>query len=575
MAARLPQLLADLKARGLSHFVRGPNDEAALLDGYTIAPELGEHACNFMGKFLRHSTGDWAGKPFALLPWQRDRVVMPLFSWVKFDSDGRTLRRFRRCQIWVSVKNGKSELSAALCLTFWLAEDEPSFQGYLAANDREQASIVFGQMAEMVKASPMLSRRLTVLPSKKQIILNTNSFVRVLSSESSGAEGWNAQYVGIDEIHKFNEPGRELREALRNRGAARRQPMEVIISTAGDEEGVGHEEYQYAKRVQQGKPDGDADITLLPVIFEAPPNCDVADPEAHKAANPSYGHIIRPEEIAAEAKIAKNNPRMLASFRRYRLGIWTSSETPWLDVVKWRSYGATSDNPFPSDDELRKLPCCGGLDLSQTTDLTAWVLAWKRPDGTLIFKPHFWLPGDNIADREAEDRCDYRVWADAGWMTLCDGGEIDYLQVAERMGADYANYRIHQIGFDAHLANTLLPIMRERHGINDAHSEKVVGTQRGMVQIPQITPYMTIASKALEAAVNASGKVLHDGNPISARHVNNCQVYTDTNGNIKPVKCDKARRRMRIDFVAAAVNALSRLLVMRERRGGLTLTRIK
>lgn len=572
MSDRLPQILADLKARGLGHYVRGENDERALLAGYTVAPQFGEHACKFMRKFLCHSTGEWAGKPFELMDWQRDRVVMPLFSWVKEDIDGRTIRRFRRAQIWVPVKNGKSELEAALCYVFWFAENEPSFQGYLAANDREQASIVFGQMAEMCKASPHLRERLTVMTSAKKITLNTNSFVRVLSSESSGAEGWNAQFVGIDEIHKFGTPGRLLREALRNRGAARRQPMEIIISTAGDEEGIGYEEYQYAKDVERGKDAGGVeDITLLPVIFEAPPNADIMDESAHRLANPSYGRIIRPEEMASEAQVAKNSPRMAASFQRYRLNIWTGSETPWLDAAKWKTYGATLD-----EKELLSLPCCGGLDLSSTTDLTAWVLAWRRKDGTFIIRPHFWLPSDNIGEREAEDRCAYREWAKHGWITLSNSPEIDYTEVGQRIVEDNAKYRIHQIGYDPWQAAGLLLLMREKFGLKDAANDGKTGRQtRGMVEIPQRFEHLTEPCKQFEAAVNATGKVVHDGNPIAARHIASCRVMSDSNGNLKPTKCDRAKRRMRIDFVAACMNALARLVVMKERKAsGFTYQRI-
>lgn len=571
MSDRLPQLIADFKARGLAHYLRGENDERALLAGYTVRPELGAAACRFMEKYLRHSTGQWAGQPFRLLDWQRDRVVMPLFSWVRPGDDGNWIRRFRRVQIWVPVKNGKSELSAALCLTVWQFEEEPSFQGYLAANDRDQASIVYGQMAEMVNSSPQLSMRLKLLESKKLIRETTNSFVRVLSSEASGAEGWNAQYVGIDEIHKFDARGRVLREALRNRGAGRRQPVEVIISTAGDEEGIGHEEYQYAKAVEQGESSGGVtDITLLPVIFEAKADCDIADPEAHRAANPSYGHIIRPEEIAQEAAVAKNNPRMLSTFKRYRLNIWTGSETPWLLGERWKQLGGPLD-----EDELKRLPCFGGLDLSSTTDLTAWVLIWKRPDDSYIIRPRFWLPLDRIDEREAEDRTPYRQYQSQGWITLTPSAEIDFLAVCDQIGADYAAYKVHQIGFDAYLSNTLLPVMRDRHRISNASDEKRPGAERGLVKIPQTTVYLSEASKLLEAMVNATGKIRHDGNPIMARHVVNCRAYSDTNGNIRPIKCDRARRRMRIDGVAALVNGLARAMVCRPKPAGLQFVSLK
>lgn len=561
--------IRDLESRGLGHWIKGENDRIAVERGCWIQPEVGEYVCRWIEKHCRISDSSPPGQPFKLMDWQRNDVIMPLFSWFMFNGQGRPIRRFRRLKAFLPIRMGKTVFMAALAWyllkgDFHLdtRELEPSPRVFSAANDRDQAALIYNEMAGMIRYSPHFQDA-TALDSKKKISITNTSFYLAMSADAKTSAGYNGHVI-IDEIALFNEAGRRLRDELKGRGDNRLQPIEAMISRAGEDSGIGWEEYEEARKVKLGPSAGGIeDITTLPVIYQADAKCDITDPEQHRKANPSLGVLVDPQKFMLEAIAAKQSPRLAAQFRMQRLGIWGGSIDPWLDAAKWKTYGTDLDEA-----ELKGLPCCGGLDLSSTTDLSAWALTWKRPDGTFIIRVRFWLPLDNIVDRIAQDGIDYRTMQQHGYMTLTPGSEIDYSYIAAQIADDWVTYKIHQVGFDKYLAPMLLSHMKTAHGIGDAENEE--GKRRGMVAVPQLTPYLHNGSKALEDAVNITGKILHDGNPIMARHVATVQTYTDTHGKIRPVKCDSAKHRVRIDGVAATVNALSRLLVMKERKGGLT-----
>ena len=95
------------------------------------------HAINFIEQ-LKLTKGRWAGQPFKLLPWEKD-LVRRLFGTLREDGT----RQYRTAYVEIGKKNGKSELGAAIALYMLLADGEPNAEVYVAACDRQQASIIF------------------------------------------------------------------------------------------------------------------------------------------------------------------------------------------------------------------------------------------------------------------------------------------------------------------------------------------------------------------------------------------------------------------------------------------------
>jgi phage terminase large subunit-like protein len=161
-------------------------------------PEKAERVKRFIHKHCTYSKGEWGGKPFRLLPWQYDDLIAPLFGTLTDEG----YRQYRTCYTEIPKKNGKSELCAAIGLYMLTNDGEDGAEVYLAASDREQASIVYQAAATMVGNSAELSKHIKRLDSRKRLIYHKkNSYMQVLSSESYTKHGLSPSAVIIDEIH--------------------------------------------------------------------------------------------------------------------------------------------------------------------------------------------------------------------------------------------------------------------------------------------------------------------------------------------------------------------------------------
>src|SRR5690606_21702418 len=169
-----------------NEWIRTSQDKRAVSEGCWFDLAAAERVRTFFRRFLRHSKGKWAGEPFELLEWQWREVVAPLYGWKRADGT----RRFRRGYIEVPKKNGKSTLFAGISLYLLAADGEPGAEVYSAAVDRDQASIVFNEAANMVQQSPHLESHLHVVRSTKRIVCHrSRSVYRALSADVPAKEG--------------------------------------------------------------------------------------------------------------------------------------------------------------------------------------------------------------------------------------------------------------------------------------------------------------------------------------------------------------------------------------------------
>ena len=377
-------------------------DEKAVAAGCWFDIEAAERVRAFFRRFLRHSKGKWAGQPFELLEWQWRDVVAPLFGWKRPDGT----RRFRKAYIEVPKKNGKSTLCAGLGLYLLVGDNEPGAEVYSAAADRDQASIVYNEAASMVRASPELSSHLLVTDSRKTIgFPRTSSIYKALSSEVPTKEGLNIHGLIFDELHA--QKTRDLWDSLTYGGAAREQPLLIAITTAGwDKNSICYEQRRYAEQVRDGVIE---DWSFFGYISAAGEDDDWTDPKLWERVNPSWGVTISADEFAEAANEAQSSPTKENTFKRYRLDIWTEQDIRWLPLERWDACDAV---PGVLDGRA----CFGGLDLSSTTDITAFVLLFPANDssGLIPVLPFFWIPEENARKRERRDKVPYLTWAREG-----------------------------------------------------------------------------------------------------------------------------------------------------------------
>jgi len=517
---------------------------------FTYDRQAAADACDFFARWLTHGKGQMGGKPLALSQWQRDELVGPLFGWRRPDGT----RRYRTCYLEVPRKNGKSTLCAGIALLLLLCDREPGAEIYSAAGDLEQARIVFEMARQMIAQNPKLKKMVKVYKGAI-VVQKTASAYKVLSSEAYSKHGLNAHGIIFDELH--TQPDRELWDVLRTSVGARRQPLTLAITTAGfNRNSLCWQEHEYAERVRE-KPE--LDPYHLPLIYAAAPDDDWRSPATWAKANPGLGTSVRPEYLAQECAKAADSPALENTFRRLHLNQWTEQDVRWLSMERWDRCGRR-----PIDREaLRGQACYAGVDLSSTTDLTAVVLVFPRPQTSgatrYVVLPFFFVPADNRAARQRKDRVPYDTWTARGLIEATPGNVVDYDRVRARINELHKEYRIKEIAIDRWNSTQL--------------QTQLAGDGFTVAEFGQGYASMSAPTKELEALVLAD-RVEHGGHEVLRWCAANVAVETDAAGNLKP---SKGKSTERIDGIVATVMALGRAMVqpthrsVYETRGVLTI----
>lgn len=515
-------------------WVRTDADRKAVASGCYFDEAAGLRVVQFVETFLKLNKGKWAGKPFQLMPWQINDVLMPVFGWKRENGT----RRYRVAYIEIPKKNGKSAIASAISLYMLMADGESGAEVYSAAADRQQASIVFNEAASMVRASPMLLSRLEVIDSRKTIAYRANnSFFRALAADSDSNEGLNIHSLIFDELHAQKSP--KLWDALRYGGAARSQPLMMAITTAGvDRHSIAWEQHEYAQNVLNGVIEDDS---YFAYIRAAAPEDDWTAEETWYKANPSLGVTIDIDDFRKDCAEAREIPRKENPFKRYRLNLWTEQEHRWLPMAGWDAASGSVNA-----DALAGRTCWGGLDLSIRGDLSAFVLVFPDDDDGYTLLPWFWIPEDDATTREHADRVPYLTWARQGFISLTSGNEVDYRVIRAAINEAAKKYNIRDVGFDRWNACQLRQQLQDDDGID-------------MVDFGQGFASMSAPSKHFELLVKA-GKIRHGGHPVLRWNASNAVADMDPAGNIKPTK-DPKKMRGRIDGIVASIMGIGRAMV--------------
>ena len=481
---------------------------------------------------LRHTKGKWAGKRFWLLPWQ-EQLVRDIFGIVK--ENGK--RQFRTVYVEIMKKAGKSELAAAVALYLLYADNEPSAEVYGAAADRQQASIVFDVAKQMVSMSPALMRRSKILGATKRIINHSNNgFYQVLSAEVGTKHGLNVSGMVLDEVHV--QPNRELYDVLtKGSGLAREQPLYFLITTAGtDTHSICYELHTKAQDIIDGRKH---DPTFYPVIYGLREDEDWADEDNWWKANPSLGQTISIDDLRAAFNEARENPAEENVFRQLMMNQWVKQTVRWMPMEKWDACA------FPVDPkELEGRICYGGLDLSSTSDLTAFVLVFPPPDEDGIYQvlPFFWLPEETIPIRVRRDSVPYDTWHRQGYIETTEGNVIHYGFIEKFIEDLGKKYHIREIAFDRWGAVQMV--------------QDLEGMGFTVVPFGQGFKDMSPPTKELMKLV-LEKRIAHGGHPVLRWNIDNISVRTDPAGNVKP---DKEKSTEKIDGAGALIMALDRAI---------------
>ena len=481
---------------------------------------------------LRHTKGKWAGTRFWLLPWQ-EQLIRDIFGVVKPDGN----RQFRTAFVEIPKKNGKSELAAAVALYLLYADNEPSAEVYGAAADRQQASIVFDVANQMVQMTPALMKRSKIMGATKRIVNYSNAgFYQVLSAEVGTKHGLNVSGLVFDELHA--QPTPHLYNVLtKGSGDAREQPLFFLITTAGtDRNSICYAIHTKAKDILENRR---VDASFYPVIYGIEDDDDWSDEENWKKANPSLGYTIPLDRVRDAYREASQNPAEENVFRQLRLCQWVNSTVRWIPDHIYEQ----GNRPIDLE-SLKGCDCYGGLDLSSSGDITAFVLIFPPRTETepYYMLPFFWVPEDTIPLRVKRASVPYDVWVRQGYLMSTEGNVIHYgfiEKVIEQLGE---LYHIREIAFDRWGAVQMV--------------QNLEGAGFTVVPIGQGYRDMSPPTKAFYELL-MKGEIIHGGNPVMRWMAGNVVVETDPAGNIKPTKAKSAEK---IDGIVAAIMALDRCI---------------
>lgn len=498
--------------------------------GYVFDQKKAEKPIAFIERFCKHSKGEWAGQPLKLQLFQK-AFISALFGFV----DAKTgYRKYRETLFYVARKNGKSVMLSGLALYMLIADNEAGAEVYSVASKKDQAKIIYEETYNMIRQSPDL---LQVVKKRKSDLYFSLTFSKFapLGKNSDTLDGLNSHLVIIDELHSIKD--RNLYEVMKQSQSARRQPLLVMITTAGTiRECIFDDMYKYACGVCDGTID---DPHFLPLIYELDNKEEWLDPMKWEKANPGLNTIKKLDDLISKVERAKQSPRDLTGVLVKDFNVIQTVASTWLTFDD-----AVNPETF-SLEAFKGYYCIGGADLSRTSDLTAATLLFMDKQEKRYVTQMYFLPKDNFEQRVHDEKIPYDKWLEAGLLRLCEGNSINYSDVTAWFMEMVEKYDVTPawIYYDPYSAAYWVQEMQS-NGFN-------------MVKCYQGTKTLSLPMQQLGADL-AAKKVNYNANPLLLWCITNTGVKTDVNGNIQPIKATSPKYR--IDGLASLLDAYVGLL---------------
>lgn len=499
---------------------------------YRFSAKLGDHAIRFIETFCRHYEGEHAGQLVKLELWEK-AFIQTLFGWV----DKKTrLRRFREFFLLVARKNGKSFLSACIMVYMLVADGEAGAQCVSIATKYDQAAIVYKTARKIIEQDADLSALVVPIIGGMEFKL-TNSTMKALASKSKTLDGLNLHYCSCDELHAQED--RNLYDVTKQGMKARKQPIFGTITTAGfAREGIYDELYEYARSVAMGTV---ADAHLLPVLYTLDDRAEWTDPDAWAKANPGLGTIKSRQQLADDVERAKHDPSCLPSLLVKDFNVQENASASWLP------WAVLKNETVAEADYLNHTYAIGGCDLSATTDLTCATLLIRRPEDPKFYVlQQYFLPKARVEQVEHQGRKEapYRLWAQQGWLTLCDGATVDYNDVTEWFVSMVQERDIRPLWvcYDAALSGYWVPQMTD------------MGFEMERIRQGPVT--WTYPMKRMKGLFE-DHRIVYQNNPILRWCLSNTAAKSSNQRGIDSIQPEKITANRRIDGTVSLLNAMT------------------
>jgi phage terminase large subunit-like protein len=483
---------------------------------------MAEKVILFAERHLRIPDGEHVGKPIKLDVFQE--------AWLRAVLDNPNGTRLAILSI--ARRNGKSFLLAVLILAVLVGPlAETNVTCASAANSRDQASLVFRMMYQIIQQSPDIADVVHVTPSSKEIRgLPLNTTYYAMSAEAKTGHGRSLKYIVLDESGQIRGPSSEYTEMLRTSQGSYSDALFATISTQAPSDA------DYLS-IMIDDATRSQDPHTVCHLYTSPKELDILDEKGWLMANPGLGVFRSKSDLKTQIDQAKRLPAMQAGSENLLLNRRVAQEHLFLSPQVWKQNRAA-----PDLEVFRNNPVSVGIDLSARNDLTAAVASARDPEtGEVHVLPFVFCPTHGIEDRARRDRAPYAAWVQSDQMYTCGGASMDYIQISEKLRDLF-----HDLGIEP---NT---IEFDRWRIEDF---KRACQETGFAQLATWNPVgqgFKEMGPRCEAFLSLclEGKLRHGNHPLLNMGASNAIAVSDPAGS---VKLDKAKATQRIDALVAAV----------------------
>ena len=489
---------------------------------YYFNEKEAEKAISFIENFCCIPKFQDGKQPFILQLWQK-ALVSCLFG---FHHKETKRRQYKELFLFVGRKNSKSCLNAAIILYILLFSQEAAQEVYSVATDRQQSKIIWDYAKQMIATSPLLKKHFQIKVNEICQVNGFNKFVP-LSKNSGSMDGLSPSVMALDELHAIKD--RNLYDVVKGGMYSRSEPLTLIMSTGGyiEQDSIFDSKYQEYISIINGYTDGKyKDETVLPLLYELDNKSEITDETMWMKANPNLGVSKSIDMLRQEVQRAKLNEKTLRDILVKQFNIRENAKDSFFNFED-----VTNDTTFNIED-LQGKYFLGGIDLSQTTDLTA-ATALIPCDGKLYVEQMYWMPKDTLQEHIDKDGVPYDMWITRGLMRLCEGRIINPSDVCAwflELQNDYGLYA-YQIGYDRYNASYLVKELEENFGKNLCK--------------PINQSFIGLSSYMFESKAYFKNKdIIYNNNPVFKWCLLNTLCVTDTSGNIKPYKNRNLTKRI-------------------------------
>ena len=429
---------------------------------FVFSQKKANMAIRFVQTFCRHHEGELAPGKIRLELWQK-ALISVIFGIVKEDGT----RQFREVLVLIARKNGKSLLAAAINAYIFYLEPDYGKRLFMVAPKLDQARIVYDALYQMILKEPEMAE-ITQKRRTDLYIEETNSSAKPIAFSEKKSDGLNPNLVTCDEVAAWNPPEQSLKqyEVLKSAMGARKQPMILNITTAGYiNEGIYDELIARATAVINGT---SRETQFAPFLYMIDDVEKWNDINELKKSNPNMGVSVTVEYLLEEIAVAENSISRKTEFLVKICNIKQNATNAWLTA---KDVNLCFSETGKTLEDFRHTYALAGIDLSQTTDLTAMTILIQK-EGTVWFFVRFFMPRNKLEGAKARDGIPYDKYVEQGYLILSGENVVDYHDVENLYQELVRKYEIlpQKNGYDRYSAAYLIQDL-ESQGF---HMESVI-----------------------------------------------------------------------------------------------------